>query len=111
MNAEQSVKRDERTVAVQNASYKWAYHFLLYGLLLDCLYRHKVRNEDVGDLLALGCVSVAVITVYLIRHKAAVPLWPRRWGRTVTVRAGCIVVAVLVLFLTILWLYLVLSVW
>jgi len=91
MNTEQGAKRDERTVAVDNASYRWAYRVLFFGLLLDCLYRHKVRNEDIGDLLALAGVSVAVIAVYLIRHKAAVPLvpWRRIYGITFVV---CIVV-------------------
>ncbi len=111
MSAEQPMKRDERTVAVENAGYKWAYYFLFFGLLLDCLYRHKVRNEDIGDLLALAGASVAVITVYLFRHKAAVSRWPWRWKETVIVFAGCIVVAVLVMILTILWLYLALSGW
>ena len=53
MNTEQPVKRDERTVAVENASYKWAYYFLVWPLILDALYRQKVLNEDVGDLIAL----------------------------------------------------------
>jgi len=74
MNYREIGQRDERTVAVENAAFKWAYHVLFFGLLLDCLYRHKVRNEDIGDLFALAGVSVAIITVYLIRHKAVEPL-------------------------------------
>jgi hypothetical protein len=68
MNAEQPLKGDRRTAAVENAGFKWAYHVLFFGILLDCVYRYKIRNEDIGDLLVLAGVSVAVITVYLVRR-------------------------------------------
>jgi hypothetical protein len=78
MNTEQFVERDERTVAVENAACKWGFYTVYLGILLDCLYRRKVQNEDIGDLLVVLGVGVAVTTVYLIRHKAAVPPLPRR---------------------------------
>ena len=75
MNVEQPLKQGEQTAPVENAGFKWAYRFLFFGLLLDCVYRYRVQNEDVGDLLALAGVSVAVIAVYLIRHKPAALSW------------------------------------
>lgn len=96
MSTDQSAKRDERTVAVENASYKWAYCFLAWPLVIDALYRQKVRNEEVGDLLALVCVSGAIGYVYLIRHKARVSIWPWRWRKTALVFAVSFVVAILV---------------
>jgi hypothetical protein len=75
VNVEQPLKQDEQTAAVENAGFKWAYRFLFFALLLDCVYRYKIRNEDIGDLLALAGASVAVITVYLIRHKPAALSW------------------------------------
>ena len=101
MITEQRLKRDERTVAVENASCKWAFYFLAFAVLIDAVYRQKVRNEDVGDLVALAGVSAAIGTVYLIRHKAWVSDWPWKWKRTVIVLASCIVVAVLVSILAI----------
>lgn len=95
MNTERPMKRDERTVAVENAAYKWGFYTLFIGLLLDCLYRHKVRNEDIGDLLLVGCVSAAVVSVYLFRHKAAVTHWPWRRRKTVTIIAVSFVASVL----------------
>jgi hypothetical protein len=74
MNTEQAVKRDERTVAVENAAFKWGFYSLYLGLLLDCLYRHKVRHEDIRDLFVVLGVGVALVTAYLIRHKATEPL-------------------------------------
>jgi hypothetical protein len=96
MNTERGVKRDERTVAVENASFKWAYFTLVYGLFLDAIYRHRFLNENVGDLLALGCVSAAISSVYLIRHKAAVSYWPWRWEKSIVVIAVCLFAAVVV---------------
>jgi peptidoglycan/LPS O-acetylase OafA/YrhL len=97
MNTEQPVKRDERTAAVQNAGFKWGFWSLYLGLLLDCLYRAKVRHQDIGDLFVVLGIGVAVVTVYLIRHKAAVP--PSWWGKFVIFYVA---VAVLVSILTVL---------
>lgn len=38
------VLRDERTVAVENASYRWAYSVLVLGLFLDMIYRAMIRD-------------------------------------------------------------------
>ena len=78
MNTEQPVERDERTVAVQNAAFKWGYYIVYVGILLDCFYRRKVVNEDIGDLFVVLGVSVAFVTWYLIRHKATASPW---WWR------------------------------
>jgi hypothetical protein len=75
MRAEQPLRQDEQIAAVQNAGFRWAYYCLFFGLLFDCFYRYRFRNEDIGDLLALAVASAAVITVYLIRHKAAALSW------------------------------------
>lgn len=95
MSTEQPLKRDERTVAVENAAYKWGFRTLFCGVLVVCLYRSKVRNEDIGDLLLVGCISVAVVSVYLFRHKAAVIYWPWNWRKTV----GVLVISFIALFL------------
>jgi hypothetical protein len=76
MSAPQSVVRDERTVVVENAAFRWGFYSFYLGLLVDCLYRNKVRHEDIGDLLVVLGVGATIVTVYLIRHKAAVPPLP-----------------------------------
>jgi hypothetical protein len=78
MNIEQPVERDERTVAVENAAFKWGFYSLYLGILLDCLYRHKIRHLDTGDLFVVLGVGVAIVTVYLIRYNAAVPPFGRK---------------------------------
>ena len=97
MNTEQTLKRDERTVAVENASFKWAWYFLVWPLIIDALYRQEVRQEEVGDLIALVCISGAIAIVYQYRYKAVVSNWPWKWRKTAIVFAMSIVVAILVL--------------
>lgn len=70
MSIDSSAESDERTVAVENASYKWAYAFLIFALLIDVIYRGLVRDEAAWDLLALVIVGGAVSTLYQVRQKA-----------------------------------------
>lgn len=71
-----SVLRDERTIATENASCRWAYLFLSFGLLLSTAYRGFVRHEASWDLLALVIVGGVVATVYQGRQRVL----SRRWA-------------------------------
>lgn len=99
MNKTSSVKRDERTVAVENAAYKWAAHFLVFALLIDFLYRYY-RHEMAWDLLGLAFMAGVVSTVYQARQKAL----PHGWVKTAALIGllggviGAIVVAILFWF-------------
>jgi hypothetical protein len=73
MNTEQSVVRDERTVAVENASFRWAFNFVVFALLVDVVCRGAFFHEAAWDLFALACVPGIVCTIYQARHKI--------WGR------------------------------
>lgn len=81
-----SILKDERTVAVENASYRWGYLILSYGLLLDVVYRGLVRQESGWDLLALVILSSLIATLYQSSQK----ILTRRW---VFWAAVCAVVA------------------
>ena len=87
------VSRDERTLAVENASYRWAYLFVTYGLLLLIAYRSFVARESNWDLLALVVVSGLVTTLYQGAHRVL----SRRWAvlGLVTVLAAALVAAVI----------------
>jgi hypothetical protein len=63
------VERDERTLAVENASYRWAYLLLTYALLVDVMFRSLVRHEASWDLLALVVGGGIVCTVYQARQR------------------------------------------
>jgi len=71
----QPVDRDERTVSVENAGYRWAYIFLTYGLLLSVAYRGFVRAEQAWDLLALVVLSGGVATLYQGEHRVLSRSW------------------------------------
>ncbi len=75
MSTPHAVERDERTVAVENASYRWAYLLLTYALLVDVMYRSLVRHEAAWDMMALVVVGGAVCTVYQARQKILAHGW------------------------------------
>ncbi len=64
MSTRQSVERDVRRVAAENASYKWACTFIIFALLIDGFYRGAVRHEAAWDLLALAMMPGIICTVY-----------------------------------------------
>ena len=80
MSTSPSGERDERTVAVENASYRWAYILLSFALLIDVVYRGMVRHEAAWDLIALIFVGFVFCTVYQARQKAL----PHGWAKTAT---------------------------
>jgi hypothetical protein len=71
----QPIMRDERTVATENASYRWAYLVLSYGLLASTVYRAFVRGEPSWDLLALVIVGGVVATAYQGSHRVLSSRW------------------------------------
>jgi hypothetical protein len=78
MSTTGSVERDERTVAVENASYRWGFILVNYALLIDVMYRGIARQEAAWDLLALVIVSGAVCTIYQARQKALGHGWAKK---------------------------------
>jgi hypothetical protein len=102
MSTPQSVKRDERTVAVENASYRWAYGLLTFALLVDVMCRSLFRNEAAWDLMALVVVGGVVATVHQARQRILTQGWVMK-----VVLAGCIVaVFAAILAMTLSWLWL-----
>jgi hypothetical protein len=75
MSAFQAVERDERTVAVENASYRWAYLVVTFALLVDVMYRSLARHEAAWDLMALVIVGGAICSVYQARQKTLGHRW------------------------------------
>jgi hypothetical protein len=70
MNTQQSVKADERTVSLLYKANTRLLNFILFGLLIDIMYRNLVFHEQCWDLFALIIVSGAVSMLYLAHHKA-----------------------------------------
>jgi hypothetical protein len=58
------VERDERTVMMENASYRLAYHIFSFGLLVIVAYRSFVWRESAWDLLGLVVLGGLVPLAY-----------------------------------------------
>jgi hypothetical protein len=70
------VPHDERTIAVENASYRWAYLVMSFGLLILVVYRSLVLQEANWDLFALVVLGGLVATLYQGAHR----ILSRRWA-------------------------------
>lgn len=68
-----SVQRDERTAAVENASYRWGYLVMSFGVLVLVMYRSFARDESNWDLLALVVGGGIVTSVYQGANRCADP--------------------------------------
>jgi hypothetical protein len=69
MRGASGVMRGERTVVVENASYRLAYGFIAFALLLDVMYRSLVRREAPWELLAFVILGGVISSVYQGRYK------------------------------------------
>lgn len=93
---DRAVMRDERTVAVENASYRWGYLVLSFGLLLLVAYRSFTLGEANWDLLGLVILGGLVSTLYQGLHRVLAPRWAVVAGVTMLAAA---VVALLLVYL------------
>lgn len=91
----QSVDRDERTTAIENVGYRWAYLVLSFGLLADVAFRSFAHGESSWDLFALIILGGAVHAGYQAWHRVLY----RRWVlmSVVTMVAAAIVAVATVL--------------
>jgi hypothetical protein len=70
-----SINRDERTLAVENAGYRWSYLVLSFGALAIAAYRSLSLGEATWDLLALVVLAGVVNAVY----QASQQVLNRQW--------------------------------
>lgn len=63
------VTRDERSIAVENASYRISFIVLTYGVLIVGAVRGFAFGQACWDLLALVVVSSSAATLYQVRHR------------------------------------------
>ena len=92
---DQSIIRDERTIAVENSSYRWAYLLLSFGLLVIVAYRSFLWRESSWDLMVLVLLGGFVTTLYQWSHRVL----SRRWVfMAITTGLVAAVVAALLVF-------------
>ena len=97
MNNPQSVKVDERTVAVMLAANTWGLCFISFALLIDIMYRSVVYHEQPWDLFALLILSGGISIVYRARHDALGHLFG--WKMVVLLALTALVAAVVAFIL------------
>jgi hypothetical protein len=85
MTRSEPVDHDERTTAVENAGYRWAFGFLTFALLIDVAARSFLRNEAPWDLLFLVIAGGSVVGLRQARERAL----PGHWGRRVAIAMAC----------------------
>ena len=95
MNAN-AVVRDERTIATENASYRWAYLLLSYGLLASIMYRSFVIHESTWDLMALVIAGGVVASLYQGQQRVL----SRRWAMMTAASMAIAVVVAIALLLS-----------
>ncbi len=72
---DQSNIRDERTIAVEDSSYRWAYLLLSFGLLAVVAYRSFLWRGSSWDLMALVVLGGLVTTLYQWSHRVLTRRW------------------------------------
>ncbi len=83
------VEKDERTISVENASYRVAYLFVVFAILVDVGFRAYFYGQAAWELLGLVVMSGALTVGLQARQKVLT----RRWGAMVLIT---VIVAALV---------------
>jgi hypothetical protein len=72
---DETIMRDERTITVENSSYRWGYLLLSFGLLAVVACRSFIWGQSSWDLLALVVLGGVVTTLYQWTHKVLSRHW------------------------------------
>lgn len=91
-----TVERDERTIAEENAGYRWSSLTLSYGLLAIVAFRAFIHDEQPWDLLALVVLAGGIHAAYQASRKVLVRSWLVTSALTVLVAAALASAIVLV---------------
>lgn len=94
---DQTILYDERSVTVQNASFRWGYLFLTYGLLIVIAIRGFFLKQSNWDLLALVMLSGLITTAYQGINRIFTRSWLFLFGATAIVAALVAALAVILL--------------
>jgi hypothetical protein len=85
--------RDERTISVENASYRWAYLFVTFALLVAVVYRDFFLGQSSWDLFAIIIASGVITTLFQAQQR----VFTMRSARTAIVVVAIASVVALVL--------------
>lgn len=75
------IEKDERTIVVENESYRIAYSVISYGILIDIMYRSFFLKEAPWDLFVLIFLGGIVATAYQYKQK----IFTHKWIRSILI--------------------------
>ena len=90
--ASAAIHRDDRTMLIENASLRWAYLAMSFGLLGVVAYRSYVLRESPWDLLALVVLGGAVSAAYQAYYRVLTS-WRVAWMVMAAVVAALVAAA------------------
>ena|SRR5687767_8161393 len=88
MSTAPTIQRDERTITVENASYRWAYLLLSFGLLVVVAVRSFVYHDSSWDLMALVVLGGVLSSAYQGYHGVLTRHWATTCLLTVVAAAA-----------------------
>lgn len=92
---DKKIERNEKNTFIQNKSYKYGYNILVYGILLDCIYRSIRFNENLWELFILIIVAGSGIMAYQYKQKM---IKKSSLKSLLLTALACIILAWLILF-------------
>ena len=66
----QTIERDERTIAVENAGYRWSYLLLAFGVLGLAAFRSFALHQSTLDLIVMVVMSGVLSSAYQVSPNA-----------------------------------------
>ncbi|MCZ2111865.1 MAG: hypothetical protein LC118_20295 [Dehalococcoidia bacterium] len=75
MSTPVAVFRDERTSAVENASFRWAFLAMSFALLGSIAFRALVFRQSNWDLMAIVILGGGISYAYQGLHRAITKRW------------------------------------
>ena len=69
------VERDERTIAIENAGYRWSYLVLSFGILAIIAFRWFLGESMPWEFLALVVISGGVNAAIQAWHQTVFKRW------------------------------------
>jgi hypothetical protein len=70
-----NIEKDERTMSVENQSYRIGYLILDFGILIDIMYRAFMFNDSAWDLFGIIFIGGLITTIYQYKGKILTKNW------------------------------------
>jgi hypothetical protein len=92
-----NIEKDERTMSVENQSYRIGYLILDFGILIDIMYRAFMFNESAWDLFGIIFLGGIVTTIYQCNNKILTKNWVKSTV-LISLLSAFVAVAMVILF-------------